>query len=176
MDGISPRACLSGSRHVRTFGTALMECCFLVSIARTPAAERVYVAWRRRQLIFRVAAGCLIVVAFGGLIMLWPAIARGTEARVVPAPGPAGYEAVVYESHNAIDPIWSVTVRQSDGFWSKEWDVGCINGDDPAADLKSLSWRGPARLVVTSQLHEVSIPVNPTTGEPATTPSPIWNC
>ena len=147
-----------------------------MSHARTPAAERVYASWRRRRIRLRVAAACLVLAALGGLIMLWPAISRGTEARVVPAPGLAGYEAVVYESHALVDPLWSLTVRQRGGFWSKEWDLGCINGDDPAADLKSVSWRDPTRLVVASQLHEVEIAVNSKTGEPATTPSPIWNC
>lgn len=117
---------------------------------------------------------CVAVLwGFVGLYFLGPLLPN--EVGRVPAPPGTDYEAVLVEGADWIDTVWYVSIRQTRGLLSREWELGCITDDDPAHAFKSLTWDGRRTLVVTTQSESARITVNPRTGHPTST-ADIWSC
>jgi hypothetical protein len=61
------------------------------------------------------------VVGFVGLYLVGGLIPR--EVGQVRAPGDAEYEVVRSEAADVIDPIWYVSIRQTRGLFSRQWEL-----------------------------------------------------
>jgi hypothetical protein len=89
-----------------------------------------------------VVAGTVLA---GGLVLAWVHPSERVDA--VESPD-ARLTAVVTEGAAMIDPVWHLTVRQNRGLLSRQWDIGCLNGDDPANAYESLTWTSPTTIEV----------------------------
>lgn len=97
-----------------------------------------------------VVSGAVVTTGFVGFILLFligPILGDST----VPAPDNRPYEAFVVEGVAVIDPLWTISVRQRTGLLARQWDIGCVNGDDPANALHSVRWEAPQQLVLSTQ-------------------------
>lgn len=143
---------------------------------RASPGEVVY-ARRRRRAIGSVALSALVLALVGVFAFRHVLLegSKGAESLVVPAPG-RDYAAVVYEDADWVDPVWRVFVRQTGALGSTEWRVGCLSGDVPGDEFKSLRWIEDDLLVISSHRDQVRVSVNSASGEPASTVSPIWTC
>ncbi|MGN9837374.1 hypothetical protein ACTMTI_04530 [Nonomuraea sp. H19] len=91
--------------------------------------------------------------------------------------GPAPYRIRLQQSTAGLGPdtlMW-LSVRRDDGLHSREWYLGCFNGDDPDDAFDSVKWTGPSSVeirVVDGRTFPVAL--DPTSGRPQTTAS--LNC
>ncbi|MFI9844329.1 hypothetical protein ACIHFD_45380 [Nonomuraea sp. NPDC051941] len=70
------------------------------------------------------------------------------------------------------DAIMRLSIRKDDGFYSREWHLGCFNDDDPADAFDSVRWTGPSSVeiqVVDGRTFPVAL--EPISGRPRATAS-----
>jgi hypothetical protein len=122
---------------------------------------------------FRRTAVLLVVVVPLVAHLGWPLVflqlqSLGLkELRQIPAPGDAPYTAVVSEGTAVIDPVWVVSIRQSRGILSREWQVGCLDGDAPQDGYKGMIWLSPTELSIrTEDGRQLSVQVDDDSGQP----------
>lgn len=124
-----------------------------------------------RDRVARVVLAVVLVVcagiwgAFGSL-----ATALGDDLKELSrhrSPG-GSHELVLYRGYNVIDPTWELRLRSGSGLTTREWDLGCVNGD--AENLTAIEWTGPDELRVNLAIRgEMDIALEPATGRPRTT-------
>ena len=71
------------------------------------------------------------------------------------------------EGSDWIDPLYELRIRRTGTWVSKDWRVGCLNGDVPADDLWRAQWVDADTVeVLTSDSRRFLVDVNPTSGRP----------
>lgn len=91
--------------------------------------------------------------------------------------GPAPYRIRLQQSTAGLGPdtMMQLSVRMDDGLHSREWHLGCFNGDDPDDAFDLVKWTGPSSVeirVVDGRTFPIAL--DPTSGRPQTTAS--LNC
>lgn len=111
-----------------------------------------------------------ITVAVALLLAMWFVVFGddGFElAERRPAPGGGGLEVRMEEGLAAVDPLWRFSVRRSSGTSTRDWPVGCMNGDDPNDGYAGMKWTDADTFVVeANDGRAFTVDVNPDTGEP----------
>lgn len=106
------------------------------------------------------AAACVLgaaLVAFAG----WLATAFQSDLTVESrqASPAASLELVVLSGSATLapDPVWELRVRTHQGLLSREYDLGCVNGD--VLSLNSIGWSGPAsiRAVLSNGVIDITV-------------------
>lgn len=86
-----------------------------------------------------------------------------------PAPGSGSLEVRIEDGAAAVDPLWRFSVRRWAGMRTRDWAVGCVNGDDPDDSYAGMKWIDEDTFVVeTNDARSFTVNVNPDTGEPDT--------
>jgi len=89
----------------------------------------------------------------------------------------AEYEVSVREaSYGVIDPAWVYSTRQNSRLLAREWEIGCISGDNPGYSFKDVRWVDANTLVISLLEEEVTVEVDPGSGEPEPVAAPPWGC
>ncbi len=92
------------------------------------------------------------------------------------APDESGYEVIKTRGSDGwFDSAWYLSIRQTRGLLSREFELGCLSNDDPSTALKSVTWAGSGTLVVSTPSRAVRVRVDSDTGRPISH-SDIWNC
>ena len=77
---------------------------------------------------------------------------------------------VVSEGADAIDPVWTLTVRQSSRLVARSWPLGCFNGDDPNNALDGVRWVSDTQVEVSAGSGDkYVVVVDPENARPART-------
>jgi hypothetical protein len=146
--------------HPVVFGLTGSVLLIKASTGRTPGLVRSLV----------VAAAVLVSVAAVGLLVVLDMMGpmRGAGGAQVPAPAGAPYRALIREGSLMVDPVWVIWIRQDRGLLSREWRVGCLNGDDPADSYEGLTWVSASELRVRiGDGRQLPLRVVPSSGQPS---------
>lgn len=132
----------------------------------------------RRWLQGLLAVGAALAAALWALVGTFIAPLFGAGDVEATAAVPNGdYTAVVRLSYlNAPDPAWIVSVRQTGSLTAREFDVGCIDGDDPQYTFREIRWADPEHLIVRVADHTSTVTVEETSGLPRPVSGRVWNC
>ncbi|YCK37922.1 hypothetical protein ACNF49_28875 [Actinomadura sp. ATCC 39365] len=86
--------------------------------------------------------------------------------------GPDPYRVRLQRSMAGLGPdsvMW-LSLRRDAGLFSKEWDLGCFNDDDPDDAFDSVTWTGPTSLEIqVADGRTFPVALNPASGGPRTT-------
>lgn len=132
----------------------------------------------RRQWLSSVVWLVALVVA-----MMWVVVGAFTSA--LSSPGPivavaaphADYQVTVRAtSDGVIDPAWAFSIRQTNGVLAKEWEIGCISGDNPNYSFEGVHWVDANTLIVSLFQEEVIVKVESNSGEPEPAVARPWGC
>jgi hypothetical protein len=127
----------------------------------------------------RVLWGVGVVVGF-----LWVAFSWMTAAfdepvvETIQAPEGAPYELVVRSSSDGfIDGAWVFEIRQTGSPLARYWEFGCMSDDAPGSAYKSARWESSDLLIlVAKDGNDITIKVEPSTGEPVEPTGHLWTC
>jgi hypothetical protein len=87
------------------------------------------------------------------------------------------YAVVVEEQDGPLETYWHVSIRQTSGVLAREWNLGCLDGDNPAVSFRRAKWASSGRLRLKLLEHEVEVPVETNTGEPrVAAKASVWGC
>jgi hypothetical protein len=120
-----------------------------------------------------------VVVAFLWVGLSWMAAAFDEPVvDRVPAPGGASYELLVRSSSDGfIDAAWVFEIQQTGSPVARYWEFGCMSDDAPGDGYQSARWEGRDRLILQAvRGKEITVEVDPTTGEPVEPSRDPWTC
>lgn len=126
-----------------------------------------------RLLTATVGAVAVLAVSAIGLLHFWLEPVRGAAKVAAPS---ERYSVVVEEGAWGIDTVWRVSVRQSRGLLSREWDVGCLNGDYPPHSFRAARWQYDETVVLITAGRRALVRVDTESGRPLTRNGDIWGC
>ncbi len=132
----------------------------------------------RKWLRFLTIAACVAIAGLWALYGLFWSYIDGVEEQATVAAPPgrgADYQVVVTQGTDVIDPIWFVTIRQRNSWLAREWQVGCLSGDDGRDSFAWTKWDSRSRLVIRTESRSVTVRINPRTGEPRAVTGNPWN-
>lgn len=127
----------------------------------------------------QVLWGTGVVVAFVWVGLSWMTAAFDEPVvDTIPAPDGAPFELVVRSSSDGvIDAAWVFEIRQTGSPLARYWEFGCMSDDAPWDAYQSARWEDGDRLTLKSVGgKEISMRVNPETGEPVEPPGDPWTC
>jgi hypothetical protein len=128
-----------------------------------------------RQVLWGVGA----VVGFLWVVFSWMTAAFDEPVvETIPAPERAPYELVVRESSDGfIDAAWVFEIRQTGSPLARYWEFGCMSDDAAGDAYESARWESADRLtLVPRRGRDITIQVNPRTGEPVEPSGQPWTC
>jgi hypothetical protein len=132
------------------------------------------------RVLRQVLWGVGVVVAFLWVVFSWMTAATFGEPVVetVPAPDDAPLELVVRSSSDGfIDGAWVFEIRQTDSPLARYWEFGCMSDDAPGNAYNSARWESRDRLILVARGgRELTIQVDPSTGEPVEPTGHPWTC
>ena len=154
--------------HVYSFGVvaALLAGVALASLTRR--------RWAQVSLVVAALLVACLWALFGFIVALL--FGEGDVEATAAAPS-SPYKAVVRLSYaNAPDPSWIVSIQQTGSLTAREFEVGCINGDDPQYGFRRIRWADSEHLMVYVASHATTVRVDPTSGKPLPVSGEVWNC
>ncbi|MEV0235091.1 hypothetical protein [Nonomuraea sp. NPDC050786] len=133
------------------------------------ASAAIGLRWRWLRLLIAIPAGLGVSAAlFVGLL----ALALTSTEEVGFVAGPAPYRIRLQQSPAGLGPdgvMW-LSVRRDGGLFSKEWELGCFNDDDPDDTFESVKWTGPSSVEIrVADGRTFPITLDPVSGRPQTT-------
>ncbi|GAB3248803.1 hypothetical protein GCM10027425_05530 [Alteromonas gracilis] len=128
------------------------------------------------QVSLWVAAACAVGLWVLVGSVLGELLGKGQVVAIEPAPDASYLVVVRSTSAGFVDPAWDVAIRQTSGLTAREFEIGCIDGDDPRHTFQDVRWVGPDVLQVRTSGHAAMVRVDPVTGEPGPVRGPIWSC
>ncbi|MDX3100410.1 hypothetical protein [Nonomuraea angiospora] len=156
------------SEHLNhPFALGLLACALMVL-----GALELRWRWVRAAVIILGGLGASAALFVGSI-----ALALTATKEVGFVAGPAPYSVRLQQSAAGLGPdtVMRLSVRRDGGLLSREWELGCFNGDDPDDGFDSVKWTGPSSVeirVVDGRTFPVAL--DPASGRPRTTAS--LNC
>lgn len=127
----------------------------------------------------QVLWGVGVVVGFLWVVFSWMTAAFDEPVvETIPAPHVAPYELVVRSSSDGfIDAAWVFEIRQTGSPLARYWEFGCMSDDAPGNAYKSARWESGDRLILVAEDgKEITLQVDPSTGEPVEPAGRPWTC
>ncbi|MEV5497511.1 hypothetical protein AB0M50_19145 [Nonomuraea fuscirosea] len=125
--------------------------------------------WRWLRVLIAVLAG---LGASGALFVALVALSFTATEEAGYVDGPAPYRIRLQQSSTGFGPdsVMRLSLRRDDGLLSKEWDLGCINDDDPDDAFDSVKWTGPSSVEIrVTDGRTFPIALDPASGRPQST-------
>ncbi|GAA3073843.1 hypothetical protein [Streptosporangium carneum] len=123
--------------------------------------------WLRVVIVVLAGLGASAALFGGGL-----ALAFTSVEEVGFVDGPAPYRIRLQRSLAGLGPdtvMW-LSVRRDGGLLSREWDLGCFNGDIPDDAFDSVKWTGPSSVEIrVTDGRTFPVALDPASGRPRTT-------
>ncbi len=137
--------------------------CVLMALAAGGLSSR----WLRATVITLSVLGAVGALLLGLLASMF---GGREEAGFVDGPGPYGIRLQRSMAGLGPDGLTWLKVHRDAGLLSREWDLGCVNDDDPSDTFDSVKWTGPSSVEIrVADGRAFPVALDPASGRPRTT-------